>query len=483
MASIKRIEDFMELEEIQPLSTDDVTKNHSNGFHTKNTSLSKSDKEENAKLSKSAVEKSRKISFTATNGDLDIVIDQDTKSEIAVTIKNARAKWCKDSSDDTLKNINFSAKRGDLTAVIGQVGAGKTSLFNAILQELPLKSGKLEVHGKVVYVSQEPWIFASSIRQNILFGQPMIKKRYDKVVNVCQLEKDFIMFPHKDQTIIGEKGINLSGGQRARINLARAVYAEADIYLLDDPLSAVDAHVGRSLFEDCICDYLKEKTIILVTHQLQYLNSVDNVYVLSNGTVEVEGSFQDLRNSGLDFLSVLQATEEVEEKEEDDKDVKSLMGDVKLGEVTSDQEREEVAEHRTIGKISSQVYWSYFKAVGSLSFVILMFGLSILQQIFCSGGDYFASYWVNAEEARNITYYNSTNSNYIEETWDDRLWYIYVYSGLIVATIISVYVRAFVYFEMCLMSSKNLHSSMFYNIIRATMSFFHTNPSGRIMNR
>ena len=472
------------MEEIQYVSTE-KSKNHSNGFCFTNTSLSTSDivlslKEENLKWSEDTKEKSRKISFTATNGDLDIVIDQDTKSEIAVTIKNARAKWCKDSSDDTLKNINFSAKRGDLTAVIGQVGAGKTSLFNAILQELPLKSGKLEVHGKVVYVSQEPWIFASSIRQNILFGQPMIKKRYDKVVNVCQLEKDFIMFPHKDQTIIGEKGINLSGGQRARINLARAVYAEADIYLLDDPLSAVDAHVGRSLFEDCICDYLKEKTIILVTHQLQYLNSVDNVYVLSNGTIEVEGSFQDLRMSGLDFLSVLQAIEEEEEKEEVDKDMKSLMGDVQLSEVTSDQEREEVAEQRTIGKLSSQIYWSYFKAVGSLSLVLLMFSFSILHQIAASGGDYFLSYWVNVEEASN----NSTDSHYRGDSIEEnRLWYIYIYSGLIVATIISTYIKAFAFFEMCMRSSINLHSSMFCNIIRTAMSFFHTNPSGRIINR
>ncbi|XP_033208086.1 probable multidrug resistance-associated protein lethal(2)03659 [Belonocnema kinseyi] len=487
MASIKRIEDFMELEEIHHLKSEE-SKKHTNGFYSKNTSLSTSDigvsvNGETAKWSRDTHEKPRNISFNAQNENVSAIVDQNTKPEIAVTIKNATAKWSKDSSDDTLKNINFSAKRGELTAIIGQVGAGKTSLFNVILQELPLISGKLEVHGKVVYVSQEPWIFASSIRQNILFGQPMNKGRYDKVLRVCQLEKDFIMFPHKDQTIIGEKGINLSGGQRARINLARAVYAEADVYLLDDPLSAVDAHVGRSLFEECVCDYLKEKTIILVTHQLQYLNSVDRVYVLSNGRVEVEGSFQALRNSGLDFLSVLQATEETEEKEEDEKDVKSLMSEAELGDVTSDHEREEVAEHRTTGKISSQVYWSYFKAVGSLSFVLLMLGLSIVQQIIASSGDYFVSYWVNVEEARNISDNISTYLNYTEEEMKDRLWYVYVYSGLIVATVISVYVRTFVYFEMCLMSSKNLHSSMFYNIIRATMSFFHTNPSGRIMNR
>ena len=410
-------------------------------------------------------------------------IPSPTKTKIAVSLKDATARWCAGSSNDTLKNINFSAKHGSLTAVVGQVGAGKSNLFNAILQELPLISGSLEVHGKLAYVSQEPWIFASSIRQNILFGEPMVKERYDKVVRVCQLEKDFRMFLHKDQTIIGEKGMNLSGGQRARINLARAIYAEADVYLLDDPLSAVDAHVGRSLFEECICDHLKGKTRILVTHQLQYLNSVDNIYVLSNGTIKAEGTFETLRNSDLDFLSVLQTTNKKDQNINDENhNQKSLISnEIKERDVTSEHVREEEAEHKTIGRVSSQIYFSYFKAVGSCAFVFLIFTLLIVQKIVEFGVDYSLSCWVDVEEP--LGHFGSPNSVHIVPEYSNRHYYIVVYAGLMAGTIFLVYIKTFAHFEMCLMSSEKLHSSVFYSIIRAPISFFHSNPSGRIMNR
>ncbi|XP_033226561.1 probable multidrug resistance-associated protein lethal(2)03659 [Belonocnema kinseyi] len=452
MTSIKRIEEFMQLED----------------FSYK------------VKLSNGTRANYRKLSFNTVE-DLTRVREEYTDSDIAVLLENATAKWDEGAYDDTLKKISFSAKRGDITAVLGQVGAGKTNLFHAILQELPLNSGKLEVRGKVVYVSQEPWIFSSSVRKNILFGQSMNKQRYDKVVRVCQLDKDFIRFPHKDQTIIGQNGINLSGGQRARINLARAVYAEADVYLLDDPLSALDAHVGRSFFEECICDYLKGKTIILVTHQLQYLNRVDRVYVLSQGTVKFEGSLHELRNSSLEFLSVLQATEEIHDRNEQAaNDVKSLMGEVQSTDFTSELERKDVEEHTTNRKISIWVYWSYFKEVGSLSFVLLVFGLNLLHQIAASGGNYFILYWVNVKNPMNI----STDFNYSNDLKGDyRLWYVYIYSGIIVAIVISAYMKFFVFFEMCLQSSKNLHAAMFIHITRATISFFHTNSSEKIIKR
>ncbi|XP_018360600.1 PREDICTED: probable multidrug resistance-associated protein lethal(2)03659, partial [Trachymyrmex cornetzi] len=144
------------------------------------------------------------------------------------------------------------------------------------------------INGKIAYASQEPWLFAGSVRQNILFGRNMEQVRYNHVIEVCQLKRDFSLLPYGDKTIIGERGISLSGGQRARINLARAVYADADIYLMDDPLSAVDAHVGKCMFEKCINKYLGNKTRI-VTHQLQYLHNVDRIIVLKNGTIQAEG--------------------------------------------------------------------------------------------------------------------------------------------------------------------------------------------------
>lgn len=141
----------------------------------------------------------------------------------------------------------------------------------------------MQVTGEISYASQEPWLFAGTVRQNILFGLPMDKQRYNTVVKKCALERDFSLLPYGDKTIVGDRGVSLSGGQRARINLARAVYKQADIYLLDDPLSAVDTHVGKQLFKQCITGYLKHKAVILVTHQIQHLQEANNILYLEDG--------------------------------------------------------------------------------------------------------------------------------------------------------------------------------------------------------
>lgn len=213
--------------------------------------------------------------------------------ENGIFIRNATAKWTESCADNTLTNVTLNVTPGQLLAVIGPVGSGKTSLLHAILKELPLKQGSVEVKGEISYASQEPWLFAGSVRQNILFGLPMNKERYRTVVKVCALERDFTLFPYGDKTIVGERGVSLSGGQRARINLARAVYKEADVYLLDDPLSAVDTHVGKELFENCVTGFLRDKTCILITHQLQYLKEVDHIIILESGMVKAEGRFRN----------------------------------------------------------------------------------------------------------------------------------------------------------------------------------------------
>lgn len=142
--------------------------------------------------------------------------------------------------------------------------------------------GRLEAPNKISYASQEPWLFTSNVRKNILFGMPYIKERYKEVVKVCALERDFEELAFGDKTQVGERGAALSGGQRARVALARAVYRDADAYLLDDPLSAVDAHVAKHLFEECIQKYLGGKTRILVTHQVQFLKGADLIIVMDN---------------------------------------------------------------------------------------------------------------------------------------------------------------------------------------------------------
>lgn len=199
-----------------------------------------------------------------------------------IKIKEGRASWNPNPIIETLSNLNLNIKPGSLCAVVGSVGAGKSSLLQLLLKELPMSGGTLEINGTISYASQEPWLFVSSVRNNILFGQQFVRSIYNEIVGVCALSRDFEQFTQGDKTLVGEKGVSLSGGQRARINLARAVYRQADIYLLDDPLSAVDAHVGKELFEECIVKYLGGKTRILVTHQLQFLRQVDQIIIIEN---------------------------------------------------------------------------------------------------------------------------------------------------------------------------------------------------------
>ncbi|XP_011700174.1 PREDICTED: probable multidrug resistance-associated protein lethal(2)03659, partial [Wasmannia auropunctata] len=212
----------------------------------------------------------------------------------AVNMINVTAKWEEKQSENTLENLNLEIERGKLYAVIGMVGSGKSSFLSAILGEISLTEGQVKVNGDVSYASQEAWVFGATVRQNILFGQSYDRQRYQKVVKVCALLRDFKQFPQGDQTIVGERGSSLSGGQKARINLARSLYRQSDIYLLDDPLSAVDAHVSKHLFQECIQRYLVGKTRILATHQLQYIKEVDAIILLEQGRMKYFSHYQDL---------------------------------------------------------------------------------------------------------------------------------------------------------------------------------------------
>ncbi|KAF2894003.1 hypothetical protein ILUMI_12173 [Ignelater luminosus] len=208
----------------------------------------------------------------------DLVIER--KEFRSIALRNIHLVW--ETGTKMFDGVNIQIPHGTLCAVVGAVGEGKSTLLQLLLGELISKSGSLEISGNISYSSQEAWLFASTVRKNILFGQKYDPIRYKNVVKVCALQRDFELLPYGDNTLVGDRGVSLSGGQKARINLARAVYRDADIYLLDDPLSAVDTHVGKHLFEECIVDFLKGKTRILVTHQMQYMKKVDHLIVLNN---------------------------------------------------------------------------------------------------------------------------------------------------------------------------------------------------------
>ncbi|XP_071455648.1 ATP-binding cassette sub-family C member 4-like isoform X2 [Hetaerina americana] len=450
-------------------------------------------------------------------------VDKKQSKEIALV--NATAKWSSNLTENTLNKINLSVKPGMLVAVIGPVGAGKTSLLQAILGELPLTSGSIKVNGKISYSCQEPWTFGGTIRQNILFGQPYEQKRYNIVVEVCALTQDFKQFPYGDSTIVGERGVSLSGGQRARLTLARAVYNDADFYFLDDPLSAVDSHVVRHLFDECITDYLSNKTRILVTHQLQYLKKVDEIIILNNGVIEAKGKYEELQKTGLDFAMLLKHDEEDPKKQgtkEGKCNAPSRQTSRMSGRTDSEsmdpdemEEKQKVEESRSHGSVSGLVYGRYFAAGGHFCVIIILFFMFFMAQILASSCDYWVTFWTNMEElrqkdtllkksletmtdGRKFTFANESstpdfNATFVENTptmGGDQLYLtfttencIYIYSALIFLTIIFSLGRSFLFFTVCMRASVNLHNAMFQSIVHATMRFFNTNPSGRILNR
>lgn len=263
-------------------------------------------------------------------------------------------------------------------------------------------SGNLKVNGSVSYASQEPWLFSGTVRQNILFGQHMNKRRYQTVVKKCALERDFELLPHGDKTIVGERGASLSGGQRARISLARAVYRKADIYLLDDPLSAVDTHVGRHLFDQCMRGFLKNKIVILVTHQVQFLSSADQIVIMDKGQVRAVGSYDTLKESGLNFTQMLAESER--EDNATTTGTRSRSGSRLINRQNSETSINSAAESvldvtaqpqetQEVGNIGISLYKKYFKAGGGLCIFMVMLIFCVLSQILASAGDYFLAYW------------------------------------------------------------------------------------------
>ncbi|VVC26208.1 Hypothetical protein CINCED_3A017920 [Cinara cedri] len=445
--------------------------------------------------------------------------ETEQSNEFGIIISSATAKWTATQTENSLENINLTVIPGRLVAIIGPVGAGKSSLLQAILREIPLSTGSITVHGKVSYASQEPWLFSGSVQQNILFGSLMNEERYRNVIKVCALKTDLKQFPYGDRTVVGERGVALSGGQRARINLARAVYKKADIYLLDDPLSAVDTHVGKHLFEKCIKGFLGEKTCILITHQIQYLTSVDQIVLMDNATVLAEGSYQELQDSNLDFTKLLGSSEEtIIESENESITAKNTITSTNLNSRPSYKRQissqsmlssadelkfndvqeapAEEAETRASGSVSSNVYTSYFSAGGSKVKIMSLVFVCIFAQVMASGGDYWITYWINLEEHvfHRLKATHSSNSTRI--TSEDNVtstsllgWSItrhtcfVVFAVLTFGVIVTTIIKATTFVSVCMRASVNLHNAMFTAITRATMYFFNTNSSGRILNR
>ncbi len=253
--------------------------------------------------------KDQRNSLTTVTGERVHNVDS---LEKYIRLTNATVVWEQSDSSQMsgIFDMNLEIEPG-LCVIVGQVGSSKSTLLNLILGELSLKSGSMIINGTISYASQEPWIFEGSVRSNIVFVEEFDRQRYNKVVELCALDRDFKLLPKGDATIVGEQGSSLSGGQKARVNLARAIYKVADIYLLDDPLSAVDTNVGKHIFERCIEEFLANKICVLVTHQLQYLNNVQHVVLLNTGKVVAQGPFQTLQKFNKELLTHAQVEGEL----------------------------------------------------------------------------------------------------------------------------------------------------------------------------
>ncbi|XP_060873079.1 ATP-binding cassette sub-family C member 4-like isoform X2 [Metopolophium dirhodum] len=477
LMTIKRIQTFLSYEE-------------------KNCKVVNLSKSENVTTNNGVQKPTINSASITTNTDSETMLS----NYLRIDISNATAKWTQNETEYCLRHINLTVSSGQLVAIIGPVGAGKSSLMQAILRELPLSEGKITVNGVVSYASQEPWLFVGSVKKNILFGSPMDEHRYKQVIQVCALKSDFQQFPYGDETIVGERGVTLSGGQRARINLARAVYKQADIYLLDDPLSAVDTHVGSHLFEKCIKGFLKDKTCILITHQLQYLTSVEKIVLIENANIKSESTYEELQTSNLEFAKLLHSSLEMISKTHNTLNVENkselqLIVDRQVSETSvrsppvdeskSHQNKlkpTEVAETRTLGNISHTVYMSYFSAGGRKCKILFFILVCIFTQVLSSFGDSWISYWVNLEEHvfRNVL---RVADNKLIWWSMSRQTCINVFSATIVIMIITVVIRSVLFVSVCMKASMTLHNNMFKALTKATIYFFNTNPSGRILNR
>uniref|UniRef100_A0A8P0P8L4 ATP binding cassette subfamily C member 4 n=1 Tax=Canis lupus familiaris TaxID=9615 RepID=A0A8P0P8L4_CANLF len=418
--------------------------------------------------------------------------------KMIVHIQDFTAFWDKASETPTLEGLSFTVRPGELLAVIGPVGAGKSSLLSAVLGELPRNQGLVSVHGRIAYVSQQPWVFPGTVRSNILFGKKYEKERYEKVIKACALRKDLQCLEDGDLTVIGDRGATLSGGQKARINLARAVYQDADIYLLDDPLSAVDAEVGRHLFELCICQTLHEKITILVTHQLQYLKAASQILILKEGKMVQKGTYTEFLKSGVDFGSLLK--KENEEADQSPAPGSPILRTRSFSESSlwsqqssrhslkdsapeaQDIENTQVAlseERRSEGKVGFKAYRNYLTAGAHWFVIVFLILLNIASQVAYVLQDWWLSYWANEQSALNVTV--DGKENVTEKL--DLPWYLGIYSGLTVATVLFGIARSLLMFYVLVNSSQTLHNKMFESILRAPVLFFDTNPIGRILNR
>lgn len=462
-----------------------------------------------------------------------------SESDPVVEIRNATFLWKSkaeiqresDSDEErsigtsqvALNNINLIAERKALTCVVGKVGSGKTTLLRSILGELPCIEGNLRgvppqmfINAETIaYCPQEPWIINESIKQNILFGHRYDENYYNLTVKACQLEADLDILPDADNTLVGEKGISLSGGQKARLSLARAVYARADIYLLDDILSAVDSGVRRGIIKsvlDNVTGLLKNKTVIMSTNTISVLKHAQHIYALENGTIVEDGTYDDIlsRTEGSSNLKKLLVnfdsttspemissrssdelkatpTADLDLSYEEDSDLTNEFGEERSIKATSrraslitleeypnaqnnvDKGNNRLKEKIETGRVKASIYITYMKACGIFG-TILFFTFLIMSRLFDLAETFWLKYWSESNQR-----YNSNKNSW-------RFIAIYAVIGIVSVAFNNLRTIILLIYS-SIRASRKLHDTMADAVMRSPMQFFETTPVGRILNR
>ncbi|XRA96345.1 ABC transporter isoform A [Pycnococcus provasolii] len=442
---------------------------------------------------------------TSRGGGIMDMVDEDEGTSIALPEDEV--------ADDRFALVfdePLAFKRGSLTVVIGEVGSGKTTLLASLLGELhdchdelaASLRGRLHLKGRIAYTAQDPWIQNATVRDNILCGREYNADRYNRVIEACSLSADLQALPAGEMTEIGEKGVNLSGGQKHRVALARACYLDGDVVMLDDPLSAVDAHVGKHLFEQCICTFLAGKTRILVTHQLQFTSAADTIVVMRGGRVFARGTFDELKDvdeirrwleeshggvnadDGGDDAEVAITADESnaaapapapEKLAIFDRSVNAAVKDksAEKGQATAEQGAKSTAtegrlvqkEERAEGSVDSGIYMRYIRAFGAFIPPALLL-LYTCVQAFSIGKDYWLAVWSSSVDRQSSFGY-----------------YLGVYAGISIVFCVTRFMQSLAMVYGSLRAAAVLHDNLLTTVFHLPMKFFDTQPTGRLINR